>query len=132
MSSDTTPIDEINNVRYRLGYCYYALEDHMRTALIGEFLATRFPNFAGSQKSAGLAMFSYWKMYSLAPPESKKFEQKKVDEVCSLVLDTWPKSDEAAEAVRMLISIAIQTSDLDRVCFPPGKSAYGFHSSKFD
>lgn len=113
-TNESTPIEDINLIRYQLCFCYYSMKDYFRAALIGEFLLDRFPSVNGSRESAAIAMYSYWDLYQSAGDENKKFEQGKVDKICSRIVKTWPNAAESAEATRMLIAIAIESGDLDR------------------
>lgn len=113
-TSEDTPIEDINLIRYQMCFCYYTMKDYFRAALIGEFLLDRFPSVNGSRESAAIAMYSYWDLYQAADPASKKFEEQKVDKICSKIVATWPKAAESAEATRMLIAIAIESGQLDR------------------
>lgn len=114
MSPDNINIEQINRIRYEMCFCYFILKDYFRAALIGEFLLDRFPSVNGSRESAAIAMYSYWDLYQAASPQDKQFEVSKVDKICSRIIETWPESNEAAEATRMLIAIAIEGKQLDR------------------
>lgn len=113
-SSETTPIEDINLIRYQMCFCYYTMKDYFRAALIGEFLLDRFPSVNGSRESAGIAMYSYWDLYQSADAANKKFEEAKVNKICSKITKAWPAAAESAEATRMLIAIAIESGNLDR------------------
>ena len=113
-SSDSTPIEDINLIRYQMCFCYYTMKDYFRAALIGEFLLDRFPSVNGSRESAAIAMYSYWDLYQSADKENKKFEEEKVNKICSRIVSIWPNAAESAEATRMLIAIAIDSGQLDR------------------
>lgn len=113
-SSADTPIGDINLIRYQMCFCYYTMKDYFRAALIGEFLLDRFPSLNGSRESAAIAMYSYWDLYQSATGDDKKFEEQKVDKICSKIVSTWPAAAEAAEATRMLIAIAIDSGQLER------------------
>ena len=113
-SQESTPVEDINLIRYQMCFSYYTMKDYFRAALIGEFLLDRFPSINGSRESAAIAMYSYWDLYQIADPQNKKFEQQKVDKICSKIVATWPNAAESAEATRMLIAIAIESGQLDR------------------
>lgn len=113
-SNDATPVSDLNGVRYRLCFCYYTLKDYTRAALIGEFLLNRFPRESGSKESAAIAMYSYWDLYQASQDTDKEFYAGKVDFLCTEMMKNWPNAEETAEAVRMLIAIAINTGQLDR------------------
>lgn len=111
----STPITEINAVRLRLCYSYFTLKDYTRAALIGEFLLDRFPSVSGTANCAAIAMYSYWDLYQAsADAATKEFYATKVDSICSRIISIWPTSAESAEAVRMLISIAIESGKTER------------------
>lgn len=113
-SGETTPVSDINLIRYQMCFCFYTLKDYFRAALIGEFLLDRFPGEDGAKQSAAIAMYSYWDLYLAANDANKSFEEQKVNKICSRIMAIWPDASEAAEAVRMLIAIALDSGDLER------------------
>lgn len=63
MTDSDTPSEDINIVRYFLGYLYFLQQDYYRAALMGEFVARRYPDSAGARQSAKIAMACYIQIY---------------------------------------------------------------------
>ncbi|MDA1056048.1 MAG: hypothetical protein O3C40_37180 [Planctomycetota bacterium] len=61
--NDETSIDDVNIVRYFLCYLYYLEQDYYKAALMGEFVAQRYPDSAGARQSAKIAMACYIQVY---------------------------------------------------------------------
>ncbi|MBC8355923.1 MAG: hypothetical protein H8E66_28435 [Planctomycetes bacterium] len=61
--NEETSIDDINVVRYFLCYLYYLEKDYYRAALMGEFVARRYPDSAGARQCAKIAMACYIQIY---------------------------------------------------------------------
>ncbi len=69
-TSETTD-DEMNSVRYFLCFLNYTTGDHVKAAVLGEFVAKRYPDSAGARQCGKIAMASYLKMYGDAKIDSK-------------------------------------------------------------
>ncbi len=63
LADSDTPSEDINIVRYFLGYLYFLQKDYYRAALMGEFVARRYPDSAGARQSAKIAMACYIQIY---------------------------------------------------------------------
>jgi tetratricopeptide (TPR) repeat protein len=63
LANDETSTDDINIVRYFLCYLYYLEKDYYKAALMGEFVAQRYPDSAGARQCAKIAMACYIQIY---------------------------------------------------------------------
>jgi hypothetical protein len=108
-----TDIRDLNIVRYFLCYLYYSSGDYLDAALIGEFLARRFPDSSGARQSAKIAMAAYLKLYAESGEEDRQFETDRVIGIASYVAQKWPDQEEAVEALNTLIPFMIQAGNLD-------------------
>jgi hypothetical protein len=109
-----TPLEDLNVVRYFLCYLYYVENDYYDSALIGEFLARRYPESSGARQSAKIAMASYLKLYSENTGVDKSFEIDRIMSVSDYIVEKWPKEDEAVDALNTLIPFAIQKGELTK------------------
>ncbi|MCO6453903.1 MAG: hypothetical protein J5I93_01195 [Pirellulaceae bacterium] len=107
-----TPLEDVNVVRYFLCYLYYAQNDFYDAALMGEFLARRYPESSGARQSAKIAMASYLKLYAENTGPDKSFEIARTMGVADYIVQKWPQEEEAVDALNTLIPFAIQKGDL--------------------
>ncbi|MBP87185.1 MAG: hypothetical protein CMJ64_10775 [Planctomycetaceae bacterium] len=96
LADDETSIDDINVVRYFICYLYYASGDSYRAALMGDFVARRYPDSAGARDSATIAMASYAQIYGqknvtatavFAEADTDKNKQLSTEELQAVGLD---------------------------------------------
>jgi len=108
MKTPETPIDDLNVIRYYLAYLYWADEDLWESAIMGEFLARRYPNSAGARQGAKIAMAAYVKLFNEAPPgDGREFETSRMVGIADYITKVWPNEPEADEAWMMLIRTAV-------------------------
>ncbi|MEO8494267.1 MAG: hypothetical protein ABI614_04300 [Planctomycetota bacterium] len=63
LADGETSIDDVNIVRYFLCYLYYLEKNYYKAALMGEFVARRYPDSAGARQSAKIAMACFIQIY---------------------------------------------------------------------
>ncbi|MFO0869792.1 MAG: EF-hand domain-containing protein [Pirellulales bacterium] len=71
LATSETSDDEVNSVRYYLCFIDYSLEEYFDAAVLGDFVAQRYPDSAGARQCAKIAMASYLKLYGTAKTDSK-------------------------------------------------------------
>jgi len=108
-----TDIRDVNIVRYFLCFLYYSMEDYYDAAVVGEFIALRYPDSAGARQSAKIAMASYLKLYTEKESDDKEFESNQIISVANYITKKWADQPEAVEALNTLIPFMIQAGDLD-------------------
>ncbi len=107
-------LDDLNIVRYFLCYLHYMREEYFDSAVIGEFVARKFPGHVGAVPCAKIAMACYVKLYNLNPEKSNDFEADRLISVCDYITKAWPTAPEAGEALNTLIPFMINRGDLSR------------------
>lgn len=116
-STPETDVGELNLVRYLLCYLAYANANYHEAAVLGDFIARRYPDSQGARQCAKITMASYIKLYSEKDPknpeENKEFEAKQIIAICKYISEKWPDSPEAAEAINTLIPFMIKEKRLD-------------------
>lgn len=113
LADDQTDIRDLNIVRYFLCYLYFSRGDYLEAAVIGEFLARRFPDSSGARQSAKIAMAAYLKLYAEVEGDDRQFETNQVVSIANYITQKWPDQEEAIEALNTLIPFMIQAGDLD-------------------
>ena len=63
VESDTDP-KLVNEVRYFLCWLYWEAGDYYRSAVLGEFLARRYPDAPAASSAAKISMASYERLYN--------------------------------------------------------------------
>ncbi|MFH1268020.1 MAG: hypothetical protein ABIK89_20070, partial [Planctomycetota bacterium] len=108
MKTEGTPVDDINVVRYYLAFLYWANEDLWESAIVGEFLARKYPNSAGARQGAKIAMAAYVKLFNeVRKTGDSSFETGCMVGIADFITTRWPASPEADEAWMMLIRTAV-------------------------
>ena len=114
LANAETSTDDLNVVRYFLCYLNYVEQNYYRSAIIGEFLARRYPNSAGAKPSSKIAMAAYLKLYKEAEKGERDFETRQAVGIAKYITERWPEAPEATEALNTLIPFMIQAGDLDK------------------
>ena len=101
LADDETSIDDVNIVRYFLCYLYYLEQDYYKAALMGEFVARRYPDSAGARQCAKIAMACYIQIYgetnALAGTLFKELDQDKSGSISDQELTSLPAIAEGAD-----------------------------------
>lgn len=110
---DATIRADINNVRYLQSFCYFAAEQYFESALIGEFLLSKYPTVEGTRQAAGLMIRSYSTLMDKAEESDKAFERERLSKACVAVLKRWPGSGEAGLAASTMTRIALNEKNFE-------------------
>ena len=109
-----TSIDDVNVVRYFLCYVYYIQQQYYEAALLGDFIARRFPGSAGARPCAKIALASFLKLFDENTSEDKQFEISQIVSIAEYTADKWPDQPEAIDALTTLIPFTINAGDLTK------------------
>jgi hypothetical protein len=114
--SDATPTDEVNLIRHRLAHLYWLAKDFYRAAVVGEFLARRYPESAGARQGAEIAVKAYRMLYkqSSQPKEARNFETTRMASVAEYITTRWPNEPVAGQAWMMLLDTAVDRRDFEK------------------
>lgn len=114
LATPETPLDDLNIARYYLAYLYLSAGNEYEAAVLGEFLAVRYPQAAGARQGAKIAMAAYAKMYNRAKPgdELQDFGNRHMTAVAEYITKCWPESPESADAWLMLLRTAVAGGNL--------------------
>ena len=115
---DDTKLDQLNEVRYFLCWLDWEAGDYYQAAVLGDFLARRYPDHPAAAASAKLALASYERLQQAAlsaggKPEDTEFEARKMAEIAEFMTRRWPDTPAAETAYRVLIAYAIRTGRID-------------------
>jgi hypothetical protein len=107
-------MNEVNLIRFRMSYLYWTVKDLQRAALLGNFLAFRYPTHVGARKSAEIAVKAYRKMFTeaLGHKEDTTYESEQMSHLALYIAKRWANEPEAEEAWSMLIDTAVDSRDV--------------------
>ena len=108
-----TKIEDVNQVRYYLCYLYFQAGRYYDAAVLGEFLARRYPESGGARPCAKIAMYSYLQSYNSAPPSERDFDTKQMVSIAEYLAEQWPDQPEADDAWMKLGTISVRSGALD-------------------
>ncbi len=119
MAGDAAAADDLSNLRYLQAASYFQMDRFFETAIIGEFLAERFPDNSGTRPAVGLVCKSYWQLYLQAKQQTGSgaaasdtgFELGQLKKYCQLVFDKWPGSEQAETAGILMTLISLDQND---------------------
>jgi tetratricopeptide (TPR) repeat protein len=111
LADASAPREDVNKIRYLQSVCYFATQNYFETAIIGEFLLSRYPTVNWTQQAAGLVVRSYSALLDQAPRDNRSFQRAKLCETSEQVISRWPGSKEAGIAAQALTLLAIEDED---------------------
>ncbi|MEX0818225.1 MAG: hypothetical protein WD070_01490 [Pirellulaceae bacterium] len=101
LANEETSIEDVNIVRYFLSYLYYLQKDYYRAALMGEFVARRYPDSAGARQCAKIAMACYINIYGetnqMADTLFKELDQNSDGTISGEELTSLPEIAQGAD-----------------------------------
>lgn len=116
---DGTDESQLNEVRYFLCWLYWDDGDYYRAAVLGEFLARRYPDHPAAGAAAKMAMASYDRLYQEAIAAGSEkgdtdFEAKRMADVAEFITRRWPDTPDADAAFSVLVTYAIRNDRIDQ------------------
>lgn len=114
LRDDKTPLEDVNGVRYLTCWLYYQTGRYYDAAVLGEFLARRYPQSTGARHGAKIALAAYQVSYNTAPEGARDFDRRRLRELAELITQRWPGEAEADEAWMVLVQIAVKERQLDQ------------------
>ena len=112
LANRNTPPSELNLVRYFVCYLYYLQKDYYKAALVGDFVAKRFPQSAGAKQCAKISLACYLQLLETASPAASEFEVNRVSAATQLISDSWPNTPEAVESISTVIPVMVNAGEL--------------------
>lgn len=109
-----TSLEDVNGVRYLTCWLYYQMGRYYDAAVLGEFLAQRYPQSAGARHGAKIALAAYQVSYNMATQGARDFDRRRLRELAELITRRWPGEAEADEAWMVLVQIAVKERQLDQ------------------
>lgn len=105
-------IDAINQARYLLTYLLYDDGRYHDAAMLGRFLAERYPNAKGSRQAATIAMASWQQLQKQADPAWQEGAKAKSAEMAERIMRIWSDDAEAGDAALIAVQNVINARDM--------------------
>jgi hypothetical protein len=114
LADKDTDINGLNQIRYLVCFLSYNEEKYYEAIVLGEFIATKYPDSQGARQCAKIAMAAYLKLYAEAKPDDREYESRQIVNICDYIVKKWPDQPEAEEALNTLIPFMIREKRLDK------------------
>lgn len=111
---DETELADVNSVRYFICYLSFTRQNYYDSAVMGEFVARRYPEHAGARQCAKIALASYIQLHRGAPSNDREFETQQVIQIADYMANKWTDQPEGVDALNTLIPFMISRGDLDK------------------
>ena len=113
LADENTSVDDLNIVRYFLCFLQFTAGEFYDAALLGEFVARRYPDSSGARQSAKIAMAAYLRLYVDSATDEKEFETRRLTGIANYIAEKWPDQPEAIDALNTLVPLMIRAGKLD-------------------
>ena len=104
-------LDEINAIRYYLTFLYYSDSQLPEAAVLGEFVARRYPESRGGKDCARIALASYVQLIGDGKGATA-FENQRLVTVAQYIAGRWAGQPEADVAWMTLIGTVVRNRDI--------------------
>jgi tetratricopeptide (TPR) repeat protein len=112
-SEEPVPIDLVNRIRHVMCYLNFQQQNYYDAAVIGEFLAQRFPAAPGSKQAAKIALACYVYTFNVPGNKTPQFDIGQMEKLSKLIVDRWKGEPEADEALMKLADIYLNSGRID-------------------
>ena len=114
LSDAKSNLEKLNLVRYMLCYFHYAKQNYYEAAVLGDFLARKYPDAEKARMSAQLALDALYRQSKQAGGGDTTFEIGKLTDLANYMLKTWPDQPEAGMAADLLMQFDLADGNFDR------------------
>ena len=113
LADDETATEDVNRLRYLLAYLHYQQQDFFHAAVIGEFVARRFPASASAPAAANIALASYTNIQQIPSDHGESIDPDRVMSIAEFIAGRWPDRTEGQNALASLITAKINAHELE-------------------
>lgn len=114
LADKDTDVNGLNQIRYLVSFLSFSEEKYYEAVVLGEFIATKYPDSQGARQCAEIAMAGYLKLYADAKPDDRDYESQQIVRICDYIVKKWPDQPEAEKALNTLIPFMIREKRLDK------------------
>lgn len=109
LAEASTDLEELNLVRYYLAYVYYTGSRHHESAVLGDFVARRYPASTSARDAAKIAFASYLRLFAESPETQREFATQRLISCAETLVQRWPDQPEAKDALERLVPLLAAT-----------------------
>ncbi len=113
LADQDTPPSELNLVRYFVCYLYYLDKQYFEAALVGDFVARRYPQSAGARQCARISLACYMQILEMANEDDRQFEIEQLVTLTNQITESWPDGPEALEALTTLVPVMVNANEIE-------------------
>ncbi len=99
---------------YQLAFVNFNQGRNYDTYVLGFHVATRYRDVSLAKSTAALALRAALRLFAAAEGEDHRFESDLVRRTTRFIIDTWPETPEAEDAINVAVQFEILEGDLDR------------------
>jgi len=108
-----TPVEQLQEVYYYLTFINYSRKRYFAAAVLGEYLARRYPGTNAALPCAKIALNCYQLLYNKAASDDREFEVLRLIAIAEYTIKNWETSEEAIDARRRLVPYMIESGRFD-------------------
>lgn len=112
-SEEPVPIDLVNRIRHVMCYLNFQQQNYYDAAVIGEFLAQRYPSSPGAKQAAKIALACYVYTFNVPGNQTPQFDIGQMEKLSRLIVERWKGEPEADEALMKLADIYLNSGRID-------------------
>ena len=114
LAEEQTDPEQLVSTQYYLCWLYWETGKLEDAAVLGLFVARRYPESKFAPVAAKLALASYERLYNSAKQSNQPadYEAQELADVAEMLVQRWPESPEAASGLNLLINIALRDDRL--------------------
>jgi tetratricopeptide (TPR) repeat protein len=114
-SDDKTNRDDLNSARYYLCFLDWDEGRLHEAAVLGEFLARRYPDSLPGRQGARIALAAYVRMVADAKAGASEFETRHIERLGQEIFQRFAGQEEADEAALQLVSFAASQNQPEKL-----------------
>jgi hypothetical protein len=108
-----TRAEQLQEVYYYLTFINYSRKQYYEAAVLGEYLARRYPGTNAARPCAKIALNCYQLLYNQAASDDREFEVLRLIDIAEYTIKNWETSVEAIDARRRLVPYMIEAGRFD-------------------
>jgi len=112
LADNKVGVDDLNSVRYYLCFLAWDSGQYHEAAVLGEFLATRYPDSVAGKQGAQIALAAYVRLMNESKETDKTFEAAQLQRIADTIFKRWPDQEEADQAALTLLDFYASQRDL--------------------
>ncbi len=111
LTNEDTTVDQLNLVRFYRSALHYYQGDYIKSAVLAEFLATRYPGSSAGQRAAPMALASMIQLLGDGRSAWAQSLRERIERTAQIIVARGAQNPEAADALNTLVTLALQQGD---------------------